>query len=79
MGYPMFFLAHYLAIWSHFALDDLAKSAKYNAAELWWVSTRLDAVRAVVPAIKCSISRVCLSGLIRLFLIVQTIPHNRVI
>ena len=28
MGYPMFFLAHYLAIWSHLALDDLAKSAK---------------------------------------------------
>ena len=25
MGYPMFFLAHYLAIWSHLALNDLAK------------------------------------------------------
>lgn len=62
MGYPVFFLAHYLAIWSHLALDDLAKSVemKYNVAELWWVPTRLDAVRAVVPAIKYSINRACL-------------------
>lgn len=28
MVYPMFFLAHYLAIWSRLALDDLAKSVE---------------------------------------------------
>lgn len=28
MGYPMFFLVHYLAIWSHLALDGLAKSVE---------------------------------------------------
>ena len=28
MGYPMFFLAHYLVIWSHLALYDLAKSVE---------------------------------------------------
>ena len=60
-------------------ISSLCKELRMIDAELRCTPTRLAAVRAVVPAMKCSIKRSCFDWLIRLFLIVPLIPHNRVI